>query len=670
MPEVPITMVDGSEAAVRPQPLLTHDSETNFGDDVATAEFVMANIIPLLTVARNDRLSEEQVWHEIDQIDALIHNNGRRYLGRSNMYLPLGKRIMNTIGSNIRMGLFPSDDYIEVAARTDERSEDARAVKSYMQWEFDRNANVRREVGGFARNGVKYGNAVLKYGFQPVVRYEARRKPREMAARQVMEEMARSGGQYVPPQLASQYVRYAGLRVSNRPIYNFYAWPFSVSNIDDAQLVFEDFDITVAESEELVRQKKWLPFTQLHKETGTDWHRMHAAANHNMTDSLQSANGSKFGLAGTVTEVWTYMPVPRSLYTEDEKPGCYVPVVVMVSGPTILRVARNPWAHQMHPYVMHAREQESGWLWGRGYGHAIKGLQYLINDTANQVNDCGNYTLNPIVKTVLGGVVGNKLSPIKPGVQWWLHDINAVAFDRPPADLIQYGSSLLQMWMSIYQDVGGAPPMMQGVGGGKAAKTATGAQILQRNLSVPLRDEVEDIEIRALTPLLFRSWLLCQQFREQPVMVTVAGQNIEVTPDMLAIDADFRWLASSQAANSQQRAQQSMQLIQVVAPLVQMLAQQGYQVDFSTIIRRIYSDGFGFRGFDQFIKQGPPPGMPGMPGGPGGMPQPGQEVRSNAGQSSIPGSESVEGEGEAFGDVRDNADYMAAMMGQFGGGGT
>lgn len=670
--EVPVMMTDGSENAVRPQSLMDLDSQTNFAEDEAAIDFVQNSIVPLLRYCRDSRRPLEAQWREIDQIMNLQHNTQRKYMGRSDIYLPIGRRILGTLESNLSQGLFPSDDYMDVSDRGTVdpmlAAQRAKNVKAYMQWEFERCAHVRKHSSQFIRSFARYGNAVMKYWYSKERRYERRPANLDAAARRIMQQAA------MPIPQQAQYVMYEGLRVSPRNIYSWYAYPFTAPNLDECSITFEDIDVSQAFLEDNAASgyfnsknvEELLNF--MTEEPKRIEERAEKANLQNMVDVLLMTRHSKHGVQGTLTEVWTYMPVPRSLYTPDERPGCYVPVHIILSGEFILRIARNPWAHQTPPYLFQSRDTPDGWLWGRGYGQLITGLQYLVNDTVNQMNDCGMYAMNPIVLRNVGLAPG-KLPPLKPGRMYDVHGDGAIKFEHPPGELIQYGYSMLQAYMGLMEDLGGTPPIMQGSAAGKGAKTATGMQLLQRNASVPLADEIEDIEQGVMIPLLHRGWLLAQQFRDANVMVTVGGENLQITPEMLAIDAEFRWLASSQAVNSSQRAQQAIQMLSVIGPLIPLLQQQGKQVDLAVPLQKLWNDGFGFRGFDQFVKSMPmaPPGMPGMPGMPpqGGAPTP----EGNAGMSAIPGAEGVPGEGEEFANVRDNADELAALLGGGGGGG-
>jgi hypothetical protein len=138
----------------------------------------------------------------------------------------------------------------------------------------------------------------------------------------------------------------------------------------------------------------------------------------------------------------------------------------------------------------------------------------------------------------------------------------------------------------------------------------------------------------------------------------------------------WKWVASSQAINRQQRAAQSIQFLQAAAnpAVMQLLMQQGKIVNPEPILRRIWEDGLGQRNFESVIA--PMPMMPMMPGPGGGGPpgagvpsQPGGDPRSAVEQApgGQPGMDAAPGEAEEFMNVRGGADAMAALAGSTGG---
>jgi len=164
---------------------------------------------------------------------------------------------------------------------------------------------------------------------------------------------------------------------------------------------------------------------------------------------------------------------------------------------------------------------------------------------------------------------------------------------------------------------------------------------------------------------------LGQQFRESQFWVNISGAPpTRMTPQDLIGDYHFRWLASSQAANQQQRAQQAMTLLQIAPQVLPLLQPLGKTIDPEPLLRRIFSDGFGFRGYNQFVVQAPmPQAMPGAPGMPPGlgMPPSAQGNGIRTANEEGPQMELQPGEGEDFANVRDESEDLAALLGASGG---
>lgn len=632
--------------------------QKNYAADEETKAYVSQEIVPLLQWNRDKRASLEEEWRSIDKMEMLEHDNGQRYLGKSRAYLPVFNKNASTMVASLSRGLFPSDEYMDVTDRDAGDPEKARAVKTYMQWEFDVVAGVRSRLKPFLRPYVKYGNSVLKFWYEKCRAYEGR-----------LDNQGVSSFQPVS--------RYEGLCVSARNIFNWYIYPWTAAGIHEATLIFEDIDVPRTYFEQMKQQKEWENVDEAYG----------AAINptHSSNRSEQLMSGAKIysdpaemgqrkhGGQLTVTEVHVMMPLPNGAYFGDELHGTPLPTKIVFAGSVPLSIRRNTAWHQRPPYLLARQNVQPGNVYGYGMGRTSRHLQYLANDFMNQTNDCGQFGLNPIVKAIPGKLAG-PLKPMAPGVVWNVSEQDAISFDRPPIEQVQYGLQLVSTLISMAQDFNGTPPILQGTNTGKGAKTATSSQILQFNSRQPIQDVVEEIELDVMIPLLRGAWVNAQQYRDEAVMTYVAGRELKVSPSDLAIDAEFRWLASSQAANQQQRAQQAMQLMQTVMPLLPIITQSGYVVDFVPLIRRVYADGFGFRGFEDFIKKAQGMGalMPGQaaaggmtPGAvPGVQAEQGDRIRSALEQAGGEvGGDIAPGEGSDFMQVRDNADDIAGSYG-------
>lgn len=661
-PLIPLTQLaeeaaPGTFASAMPSDVLPQ--LRNLAKDEKVLRFIEAELVGLIQQTRIDRASLDEEWAEIRRMEMLRHDNNQKYQGKSNAYVPVYNRILNTLTSNLSRGLFPSDEYMDVFDRAEKEQNRAKNVKAYMKWEFERIGKVRQNIKPFLRQFTNYGTSVLKFWYNKSAKYGGKLNTPSQVARFLR-----------PPQSRGNGLCMDGLAVSTRSMFNWYIYPLTCAGLDDATLVFEDTNVPRMYIEKMAREKRWV-----NVEAAMSAYEVYARAakDEQLTDTANlvdtaSDNGGALGDMRVITEAWTFMVLPRDQYLPDEDPEAPLPVRVILAAGVPVEVTRNPFWHQRPPYLLGRQNTAPGLVYGIGFGRAVRAMQYLTNDFMNQVNDCAMYTLNPVVKANPSKLAG-PLRPIAPGVIWYMTEMDGVDMLRPEGELIQYGMQMVNTVVGMAQDFGGAPPVLQGSGASKGAKTATGAQILQRNALAPLQDVVEDLELDVMIPLLHGAWVNAQQYREEDIMAMVGGEPLKISPDMLRIDAEFTWAASSQAANQQQRAQQAMQLIQAVAnpAVMQSLAQQGKVVNFDAIVRRIYSDGMGMRNYEDFIQ--PAQVMQGQMGMPspeqmqGVVAEQGDRVRSALDQVAGAGQEMVPGEGGDFMEMRAGADDMAGDMG-------
>jgi hypothetical protein len=668
--ENPLEPADGANALP--------DLQTNWANDPGVVAFIQQYVVPMIAYCKQQRRVLDEEWRTVRRLTLLQHDTGQSYVGRSQAYIPLYARALDNLISQVARGLFPSDEYMDVQRRGDGDPETARPVKEFLQYEFDKVAKLRLMMKPFLRELFNFGLAWGKVWYEP----------KELAGK--------TRGRITFDQIANQFnpetyedYSHEGLRFSPRSVFNCYVYPITISDIREATLVFEDLDFPRQHIQELGRRKLWLNIedalnapvdpthhfnmqTQLAETTGTS-----------QTPVTAPMGENPIGDFRTIQEVWVRLPLPAKAYGAGEDPAQPVLCQIFMAGTKAFAVRRNPNWHGELPYLTCRLDVLPGSFYSKGVGFYSRSLQYLVNDFSNQLNDNGTYALNPIVKINPTSIVG-PVPPLKPGAVYSTTDPqNGIVFDRPPGEQLQYGTMLVSLYSTMLSDLGaGMPPSVQGQNAGGNAKTATMGQILQRNAMTPLQDIVEEIENSILNPLMWMTWCLGQQYLSQEIMDSIAGAPIKVSRADLQGDYLFRWLASSQAVNQQQRAQQAITLLQAVQPIVPLLMQLGYIIDPTVLLKRIYTDGFGWRGFDQFIKRAPqgamgpggalPPGqgMPGQQGQPNQMsPEQMQGATGNVrsaleqllGQSNAP--QMVPGEGDEFANVRDNADQLAGSYG-------
>lgn len=643
-------------------------ADKNYAEDKEVMRCIQETLNPLVNWVRLDRMTLETEWRAIMRMEWQVHDDGRKYVGRSNAYLPIFARINQTLVSSLSRGLFPSDEYMDVIDRSAAADLDkAKATKAYLQWEFERVGQVRRKIKPFLRSLSAFGNAPLKFWYA---------KESMDVGRKVRTDTG------VVPRFQPT-VMHEGLRVSPRNLFNWYVYPYTAESLDEAVCVFEDINVPQTYIEEMVARKRYLNGdAACHAEEPTT-HQTNESVRLTSLLGLSAQQsspmmGNELGRIRTLTECWTYLKLPKSAYMDGENPDDAVPVQVLLAGTIPVVVRRNPFWHQRPPYLFGRLNTQPGLIYGYGNGRMARSLQYMTNDFANQTLDTASLNLNPI--TIRNpAYFSGPLRPLSPGVVWDTSDVKeAVRFESPDLQVVDAGLNMINWLQSQGFDLSGTPPVTQGVNAGGSAKTATGAQILQHNAMQPLQDVVEDIEWDVMTPLMYGAWVNAQQYRDEAIMTMVAGAPVKIDPEMLMIDPEMRYLASSQSVNQMQRAQQLMAYFSnMLMPSIPILQQQGIMVNPLSLNKRVLADGMGIRiPPDLFVQMPMMPGAPSPmnmnPNNPMGMDPNAMQYQENMMQSpaaqanGIPDPSAVgmePGEDGAFQDVRDGADMQAAMMG-------
>jgi hypothetical protein len=677
-PETPLITAGPKDEANGLGDLFIPDGRTNFADDKVAKAWVEENLTTLISEAESQGIAQRAEWSGIRDMVNLKHAEDRGYKGESDAFVPAYAKASATLTSHICRALFPTDQVVDcVREDSDEvmdpmmatapgSGQDTEVVKAWMQYQLETQAQLRLNMKKFVRQLEDYGFSVGKVYWH---------KPPDPDKEVRLKKLMAVPGAYGDLSAANC----EGLRFLTRDVFAFYCWPATVDNLDQASLVFEVAQVSKQDADLRFKSGLWKNQSEAgFPDVSDDYESDLSMNNESITgDATTAPNGSAKGELGTwgyVKECWFRMPVPKGLYGPGEVPGTPVPVKAVLVNDVPVEITRNPFWHQRHPYVSHSLNQRPGNAFGIGVGRTGLELQTLINDVANQTQDNVTYGLNPMMVLNPDSLVGNANVVIKPGGVVNTRDPQAVKWDRPPVEQVQYGTMQFNNLVAMLNDNAGAPGQLQGTSGKGAAKTATGSQILQGNVKTDIQDDVEDIELAVLIPTMQMAYMLGQQYEKNERWIAVAGAApIRFTRESFIGQYKFRWLASSQSANKQVQAQQAMMFMQLLPGVLPLLQLQGKMVNPEPLMKLIYSTLIGGRDFDKVIvpmpmpPMGMPPGAP--PGIPGGESIPGGDrARSATEQAPGGGGEPVPGEAEDFMSVRQGADDMAGMMGAMGGG--
>lgn len=664
-PETPLVSTGPADEA---EALFIPSATENFADDKTAKAWIEDNLLPLISDAESMGTEQRAEWSAIREMLYLRHAADRGYKGESDAFLPIYAKASDTRTSHMSRALFPTDQVVDVVKEDSDVDDmgDEETVKAWMQYQIEREAKLRLNMKKFLRQLNDYGFSVAKVYWH---------KPQE-ADKEVRLQKVLAAGTYGNLSAANC----EGARFLTRDVFGFYMWPTTVDDAQQASLVFETMPISKQDADLRFKNGTWkneseAGFPDTSAEYEQDLQQNVDLVTGEGSTPVNSASRGELGTWGYVKECWFRMPVPAKLYGPGEVKGSPVPVKVVLVNGIPVEATRNPFWHQRTPYVTHALNQRPASAYGVGLGRMGLELQTLINDTANQTQDNVTYGLNPMLIVNPNQLVGNANVVIKPGgVINTLEPANGVKWDRPPVEQMQYGNQQLNTLVSFMNDLLGTPPILQGTGSKGSGKTATGSQILQNNVKSDMQDVIEDVELAVLIPTMEMVYMLGQQYEKDERWIAIAGQPpIRFTRDAFLGQFKFRWLASSQTANQQVRAQQAMMFMQMLPGVLPLLQAQGKMVNPEPLMKLIYSTLIGGRDFDKIVVPLPMPPMMGMPGAP--APVPGEEnnpggdrARSAVEQAPGGSGEVAPGEAEDFMNVRAGADEMAGFAGAMGGG--
>lgn len=679
-----VTVNESNEYETPEQSILTPDSTVterkDFIENNEVKEWVQENVANILQSIRNDWNTIHAEWQDINKMIAMEMAEKAKYKGETEIYLPTFINALETRTAHVKKAAFPTDSYMDVIALKQETPADIEqrdANKAWMRRQIE-GSKLRANLGSFVRNVLAYGFGVIKPYWEDCLKIQKK-------------------GKYASDKLANILTdkpkKYTGkCRVKTVNNFTFYAYPLSVDTLEQCTIVFEDIQLSKQFVKNMVAKGYWKEEDITYSSSmGDSEEERQKNLSDNTKTSQTAISGGLPGDLGSyteVSEVWFSMVLPPKYFTNEEKlNGDHhdpVPMKAVICGTNIVDIQENPFNHGKHPYLAKKLLDIPDVLVSPGYGKWVMKSQFFVNDLANQINDNGIYGLNPIIIRDASKMAGHSLSQtISPGAIFD-GEKDCLTFERPPMEHIQYGGQLLDRAKAEVNDII-APPILQGTSSSGAGKTATGAQLLQANTKTDIQDFNEDLEQVTLIPLMEMFHSLGQQFESEEMFLAITGKDkIRFSPEMLAMDLSWQWVASTQTVNQQVRGQQMNLFLQAILnpAVLQNLMQQGKQLNLEPILRKMWEDGLGQRSFESLFVM--PMVMPGMPGAPAGMPgqlppvgtgnnsagMPSDAQMSSTSQNPVgngmPATTPQVGEGEEFRNVRQGAEAMSGAMGGLG----
>jgi len=569
---------------------------------------VRNEIVPWLDEVRGRRATLDNRWSELTRVWTLEHDE-KPYAGRSNIYMPSGKKVADTLTYQLTSATFPGEDYFGVDATRPEDAERSNLVRDALRQRLERDTHVRSKAELVYRQLVIKGNAPAKFTYR-------RKSLRTMRASRT------------DPFSTPEHVLYDGPVFEPVDANTLYVWPETADSLEEAMLVFQDMTLPLSLLRQRARDGIYDKGAVERATAGAvssaaiaEQNRLQSQGIPDVSDSGKYAGHSMVD----VTEVYLEFDPSAATANEEVNP---LPFLITVTGTgEVLRVIRNPFWHQQPPFAWGRMGLLPGRFYGTGFLDAVRELNILLNAHVNQGMDGATWALNRGVLYNPNLIQGD-MPNMSPGMAIPVNDVNAAFREFGPGlEVINAVSNLATQAMAWIQDHGGAPPVLQGGSSpGRAFRTATGVGTAQRNASIPIQEIVKRMEDEVWKPTLYFFFMLDQQFAPDAFFARYARQGevpMRYGPQDLEGDWRFQWRASDQTDNKAVKGQQLLQLIQLLSSpaIAAVLQANGLSFNPSPLIRQLYTQVYGMRDIDEvLLKQAVQSVMPGMPGATGGAP--------------------------------------------------
>lgn len=589
----------------------------NLATDHDVRERITKDLLPLMSRVRKDRLVMRERWLRYYRIWS-AEPDQESYRGRVRTYIPVGRRLIENWVTKLKHDLFPSEAWFDVVPTQESQRDRAQAVKTLFTYFFTKHTRVRRFTSPWLRQLVTYGTSPVCVSWK-----------RESCDRPVLEEIMeeqRATGRM--GETTRNLITYLGPTFRPVDLFAFYVWPVSAMDVTSASLLFEDM---LVESHRVLDLSR-TPIAPSHRELGMQFENVdevlsyQAALKRGMVTGARGDDADKFTAArqrlvdkGFTLRTEGFDPAAvldttevfwKTRFSEGDCVDWYR--ITLAADRIPLRVQRNPFWHGQPIWLTGKFVEVENEFYGRGLPETFDRMQYFLNDIANQSSDALVWCMNPIAVIDPFEVQDPESLRMRPGAKW-LAKPEAVRFTEPSKETPSIGFSAINQILGLMNDSANIAPLAFSPAGrsrGRAAQTATGAQIMLGESQLQVRDVVENLEDQVFQPFLRMTHALTMQCMTDTLILRVAGIDgaplIEkrVSAETVAGDFDFQWLGSLASVNQQVRAQQMINFLQLAAKIPpEQLATQNAQIDLPHLLRAIWTDGLGLRDGNKVIRE-------------------------------------------------------------------
>jgi hypothetical protein len=184
--DLPVLESQGSNADVlegKPK----EDRNFNWAKYPHVRKRIETEIVPLVNAIRNGRMALTEEWFSLWRVLNMEHEEDVGYVGDSRLYMPAGRKVIETLAPQLVGATFPGEDYFGVDAVDPSMVQDANSVKQVLRHRIENTANVRVWAEKFYRQLLVIGNSPVKVYYRRKMVNELRRRAGAVAWASTMQ---------------------------------------------------------------------------------------------------------------------------------------------------------------------------------------------------------------------------------------------------------------------------------------------------------------------------------------------------------------------------------------------------------------------------------------------------------------------------------------------------
>lgn len=496
------------------------------------------------------------------------------------------------------------DRQFDVSARRAVFEERAQNLKGLFSYFFEKHTRLRRNAAPWVRQLVTLGTSPVK-----VVWQQDEREIRFLES--ILGEDGKPTGKWESK--ADQIVSCIGPTFRPVDLFAFYVFPYTVNDVDDAELAFEDVLVSQDRVKALAK-KTILPNGEEKREGETYGHVFENTKEvfEKLSVGLQKdkvqAEARRLADKGFTHPLDLKLPpsmlpvdITECIWTkqlgDDTRPYKYL--CSIGADEVVLRIQRVPFFDGLAHWLCGKFREVENEFYGRALPEDFDKMQYFINDVGDQASDALVWSLNPISIVDVFSAADPTSYRMRPGAKWLANTnpSNAVKFIEPPKESAQVGFNTVYNLLGLTHEFADVAPLT-----GSAPKTRNKNQ---KNLELAVQEAqtdvievVRNIEVAVMEPFLGKAYKLTEQFLDRDILLRIQGADgatmIEKAVGVADIigDYEFSWLGSTRVLNEQVRGQQMIGFLGMLGKVPpDQLASQGVEIGWADLIRDVAEIG-------------------------------------------------------------------------------